>query len=218
MTLLDPQLASAYAVLAAALAVTPGPDTLFVVASAMRHRMRGAIASAFGVAAGTFGHSLMAAIGVSAVIAAAPGAFDLLKYGGAAYLLWLGFRSLDAFRRGAPQPAQPEGMAPIPAQVRGRAVFTSGFLTNLMNPKVIVFYLALLPQFVNPALGHPGLQVFLLGMIHTAFGLTFLLVAGFSAGKASEWIARTGFMRWLDGLAGVFFIAIALRLALSRPQ
>ena len=213
--MLDPNLTAAYIVLAAALAFSPGPDTMFVVANGMRHKAKGAIASALGIGAGSFLHAVLAAAGVSAVIAASPVAFETMKIAGALYLAWLGVQAIRAFLRNDGSAALAQNIGEISA----RHVFLRGFLTNILNPKVIVFYLALLPQFVSVPLGHVGLQVFLLGCIHNAIGLSFLLAVGLAAGKASGWLARTSFGRWLDGIAGVFFIGLAARLALTgRPN
>jgi threonine/homoserine/homoserine lactone efflux protein len=213
--MLDPSLTGAYIVLAAALAFSPGPDTMFVVANGMRHKAKGAIASALGIGAGSFLHAVLAAVGVSAVIAASPVAFETMKIAGALYLAWLGVQAIRSFLRN-------DGSAALAQKIQDVSVwrvFLRGFLTNILNPKVIVFYLALLPQFVSVSLGHVGLQVFLLGCIHNAIGLTFLIVVGLAAGKASGWLARTSFGRWLDGIAGVFFIGLAARLALTgRPN
>lgn len=213
--LLDPTLTAAYIVLAAALAFSPGPDVMFVVANGMRHKAKGAIASALGIGAGSFLHAILAAVGVSAVIAASPVAFQIMKIAGALYLAWLGVQAIRSFLRNS---GSANLMQKI-QEVSAWQVFLRGFLTNILNPKVIVFYLALLPQFVNVELGHVGLQVFLLGCIHNVIGLSFLIVVGLAAGKASGWIARTSVGRWLDGIAGVFFLGLAARLALTgRPN
>jgi threonine/homoserine/homoserine lactone efflux protein len=213
--ILDPNLAAAYVVLATALAVSPGPDVMFVVASGMRHKTSGAIASALGIAAGSLVHAIAAAVGVSALIAASPAAFDVLRFGGALYLAYLGVQALLAWRRNAGGTISPGKIVEPTAW----AVFQRGLITNVLNPKVIVFYLALLPQFVNVALGNVGLQIFLLGCIHNVIGIVFLLVVGFAAGRASGWLATTGAGRWLDGIAGLFFIGLALRLVVSgRPE
>jgi threonine/homoserine/homoserine lactone efflux protein len=213
--MLDPGLTAAYIVLAAALAFSPGPDTMFVVANGMRHKAKGAIASALGIGAGSFLHAVLAAVGVSTVIAASPVAFEAMKIAGALYLAWLGVQAIRAFLRNG-------GSAVLAQKIQDVSlwrVFLRGFLTNILNPKVIVFYLALLPQFASVSLGHVGLQVFLLGCIHNAIGLSFLIAVGLAAGKASGWLARTSVGRWLDGIAGVFFLALAARLALTgRPN
>lgn len=217
--ILDPSLTGAYIILAAALAISPGPDVLFVIANGMRHRANGAVASALGICAGSVLHAFAAALGISAVIAASPLMFDLLRYAGAAYLAWLGLQAVRSWwsNRSAPQ----DSAAAVPEQKLGTAwtVFRQGLITNILNPKVVVFYLALLPQFVTIDLGHVGLQIFLLGCIHNLIGLVFLLSVGCAAGKASGWLAKHNFARWLDGFAGLFFIGLAVRLAITgRPR
>jgi len=217
--ILDPALTGAYIVLAAALAVSPGPDVLFVIANGMRHRARGAVASALGICAGSVLHAFAAALGISALIAASPFMFDLLRYAGAAYLAWLGLQAVRSWW--VNREATYDGMSDARERKHGpvRAVFRQGLITNILNPKVVIFYLALLPQFVNVDLGHVGLQIFLLGCIHNLIGLIFLLTVGCAAGKASSWLAKHNFARWLDGFAGLFFIGLAVRLAVTgRPQ
>ena len=212
--LLDPTLTTAYIVVAAALAFAPGPDVVFVLANSLRHKTRGAIAATLGVCAGTLLHSLAAAIGIAAVIAASPIAFDMLRYGGAAYLFYLGIRSTLSFFK-SDSTRNNQTVADAPSVVK---VFQQGLITNLLNPKVIIFYIALLPQFVNTDLGQVGLQIVLLGFIHTSIGLIYLLVIGTIAGNAAGWLTETRFGNYLDAIAGVFFIGLALRLALSERQ
>jgi len=209
--LLDPTLLAAFLVVVVAVVVSPGPDTLFVVASGLRHRAAGAVAAALGIASGSLVHALAAALGVSALVAAAPGVFELLRLAGAAYLAWLGLKALRAaLRRQTAGEAVARPVESSPGQVYRQAV-----VTNLLNPKVIVFYLALLPQFAAPALGSVGLQMFLLGCIHAGLGGVWLSAVGLGSGAAAGWLARRTFARWLDGIAGVFFLGLALRLALE---
>ena len=134
-----------------------------------------------------------------------------MKYLGAAYLAYLGIQALIAFfKNSAP------GLELQKAQeVSGREIFIRALITNLLNPKVIIFYLALLPQFVSVELGFVGLQIFLLGSIHAGIGLAFLVVVGLMAGRAAGWLQTTSAGRWLDGIAGVFFLGLAARLALT---
>ena len=213
--LLDPNLTVAYVVLATALAVAPGPDVLFVVANGMRHKVKGAIASALGIGCGSVFHAIAAALGISAVVAASPVAFETLRYAGAAYLLYLGVQALRSWANHADTPSPHNA----PIEISLWDVFRRGLITNILTPKVVVFYLALLPQFVSVELGNIGLQIFLLGSIHNVIGVTFLVGVGLAAGKASGWVAQTGFGRWMDGIAGVFFIGLAMRLALTgKPE
>ncbi|MEM8686249.1 MAG: LysE family translocator [Pseudomonadota bacterium] len=210
--MLDPTLATAFLVVAFAVALSPGPDVMFVLASGMQHKTRGALASALGICVGSVVHALAAALGVSALIASSPTAFLVLQYLGAAYLAWLGFKAFRQFLR----PTAVKGAA-LP-QTPTAHVFGQALVTNLLNPKVIVFYLALLPQFVSLPLGQVGLQIFLLGAIHATIGLVYLVVIGCVAGRASHWLRTSGFARWLDAVAGTVFLGLALRLALTgRP-
>ena len=211
--LLDPTLTAAFLVVATAVALSPGPDVMFVLASGMRHKARGALASAFGICAGSLVHALGAAVGISAVIASSPVAFSVLQYAGAVYLAWLGYKAFKAFLS---PPDQTDLEVP---QTPTAHVFRQALTTNLLNPKVIVFYLALLPQFVSLELGHVGLQIFLLGCLHAGIGLVYLVVIGCVAGKASSWLRNSGFARWLDAVAGIVFVGLAVRIALSdRPS
>ncbi|MEM7521676.1 MAG: LysE family translocator [Pseudomonadota bacterium] len=208
---LDPTLTAAYVLLATALAVAPGPDVLFVVANGMQHRVKGAVASALGIGGGSVLHALAAALGISALVAASPTAFEILRYAGAAYLAYLGVQALRSWWRSSNTLSTHKAVVEVSAW----HVFRRGLITNVLNPKVVVFYLALLPQFVNVELGHVGLQIFLLGCIHNLIGITFLICIGLAAGKASGWLSRTRFGQWMDGIAGVFFLGLALRLLVS---
>lgn len=213
--ILDPTLTAAYVLLATALAVAPGPDVLFVVANGIQHRVKGAIASALGIGAGSVLHALAAALGISAMVAASPTAFEILRYAGAAYLAYLGVQALRSWCNYSNTFDQNQSVVEISAW----NVFRRGLITNILNPKVVVFYLALLPQFISVELGNIGLQIFLLGCIHNVIGITFLICIGLAAGKASGWLARTSFGKWMDGIAGLFFIGLALRLAVSgKPE
>jgi len=213
--ILDPTLTAAYLVLATALAVSPGPDVIFVVANGMRHRASGAIAAALGIGCGSVLHALAAALGISTLVAASPTAFEILRYAGAAYLAFLGLQALKSWwtYQRPPDPEQAPELAPVEVSVWD--VFRRGLITNVLNPKVIVFYLALLPQFINVDLGHVGLQIFLLGCIHNMIGIVFLVGIGLAAGKASGWLAQTSFGKWMDGIAGLVFIGLAIRLLAS---
>ncbi len=211
--LLDPALAMAFLVVATAVALSPGPDVMFVLASGMQHKTRGAVASAFGICAGSLAHALAAAVGISALIASSPTAFAILQYAGAAYLTWLAVKAFRSFLN------PPEHVDVMPLQTSTAQVFRQALLTNLLNPKVIVFYLALLPQFVSLDSGRVGLQIFLLGCLHAIIGLVYLVVIGCAAGKAASWLRTSGFARWLDAIAGTVFLGLALRIAVSgRPS
>ncbi|MEP5758440.1 MAG: LysE family translocator [Litoreibacter sp.] len=213
--MLDPTLTTAYIMLATALAVAPGPDVLFVVANGMQHRAKGAIVSALGIGSGSVLHASAAALGISAIVAASPTAFEILRYAGAAYLAYLGVQALRSWWNYSNNLDANQTVIEISAW----NIFRRGLITNILNPKVVVFYLALLPQFINIELGHVGLQIFLLGCIHTIIGITFLICIGLAAGKASGWLARTSFGKWMDAIAGAFFLGLAVRLLITgKPE
>jgi threonine/homoserine/homoserine lactone efflux protein len=204
---IDPNLFLAFLVAAWVLILTPGPDMLFVVGQTLAGGARRGWAAMLGIVCGAMVHVALAASGAAALIAASPPLFEALRLAGAAYLIWLGIGALRAAWRG--------GGRLVPAAPVRRA-FRDGFLTNLTNPKVILFFLAFLPQFVDPARGAVWLQMAILGplvpmMSVPAYGL---LIAG--AGRAAARLAAHA--RWLDALAGTLFLGLGLRLlAGGRP-
>ena len=191
--------------------ITPGPDLLFVIGRAAAHGVRAGVAAALGIAAGCLVHTAAVALGVAALLAASSLAFDLIKWAGAAYLLYLGLRLLRG--EGAVSDA-----APPPVAAPG-ATFWQGFLTNVLNPKVALFFLALLPQFVAPDAANKGLALGVLGVIFAVNSLFVIVPVAWLAGRMGERLLRIGrAQRWLDRALGVLFIALAVRLALQRPQ
>jgi threonine/homoserine/homoserine lactone efflux protein len=208
--ILEPSLFAAYLVAATTLALSPGPDTMFVLASSASGGQRAGIAATFGIATGGLVHAAMAAVGVSAVIAASPEAFDALRIAGALYLVWMAFAAFRAFANGlgekdTPSPAEGERVSWI--------AYKRGLATNLLNPKVIVFYIAFLPQFASPALGNVPLQIFLLGAVHNTIGVLWLAGLAVVSGRTAQAIARNPRVRaWLDGAAGTVYIFLALRM------
>lgn len=193
--------------------LTPGPDVLYIVTSALRSGVRAGVVAGLGIMAGCFVHVFAAAIGVGALLAASATAFAVLKWAGAAYLLWIGVRLLFA-RAPAPGPdlqalAREQGPASL------RAVFRGGFLTNVLNPKVAIFFLAFVPQFIAPDAASPALVFVLLGVIFNVSSLPINI--GWAA--AAAWMARRGSvqraMHLLDRAAGAMFIAFGLKLALT---
>lgn len=213
--LIDPALLPAFLAAVVALSLSPGPDTMFVIANGLRGQVAPAMAAVLGIATGSACHAVAAALGISALVAASPTAFEVIRWAGAAYLAWLGYRALRAaLANDGEGVRKPAPVRPLPA------IFRSGLLTNLMNPKIIVFYLAFLPQFVSPALGHAPLQMISLGLLLNLIGSSYLVLVGYCAARASaRLLAAQSLGRWLDGLAGTVFIGLALRLLLGhRPQ
>lgn len=196
--------------LAASVAVTiaPGPDNLQVLARSMSQGRAAGVAAALGFASGCLFHTALAVLGIAAVLRASPMAFDAIKLAGAAYLMWLGVQALRS--RGGFAP----GVAAAPVS-RWR-IFRQSVLANMLNPKVTLFFLVFLPQFVNPWLGHPDGQMILLGAVFTAQAAAVFCAIASGAGYVGEWLQRRpGAGVWLDRLAGTVFLLLALRIVWS---
>lgn len=195
--------------------LTPGPDVLYIVSNALRGGARAGVVAGLGITAGCFVHVFAAAVGVGALLAASATAFTVLKWMGAAYLLWVGVRLLAARRPATTPDLRELALAAPPAGAW--AVFRGGFLTNVLNPKVAIFFLAFVPQFIAPGTEHKALAFVLLG---TLFNINSVAVnSGWAL--AAAWMARRQAvqrgMHWLDRAAGALFVGFGLRLALTDP-
>lgn len=215
----DPHLFLAYLVAAWVLILTPGPDMMFVLGQTLAGGPRQGWAATFGVFAGAACHILAAAFGVAAVVAASPGLFDTLRLAGAAYLIWIGLGALrGAVRRGESGGGGGTAVAPRPA-VPTRRAFLQGMVTNLLNPKVLLFYLAFLPQFVDPGRSPAWLQMLILGPLLPLMAVPVFaaLIAG-AHGAAARLARGSGgtATRWLGGTAGVLFLGLGLRLLFEQ--
>lgn len=192
--------------------LTPGPDVLYIVANALRSGARAGIVAAMGITAGCFVHIFAAAIGVSALMAASATAFTVLKWAGAAYLVCVGLRMLLSR---TPVPASlSAGMAETAPALK--AIFLRGFLTNALNPKVALFFLAFVPQFIAPGVDNKPLAFLLLGLL---FNFNALWV-NLGWALAAAWLAAriTAVQRgthWLERAAGIMFMGFGLKLAFS---
>ena len=188
-----------------ALNLTPGADMMFCLGQGLKSGRRAAMAANFGIALGGMVHTFLAALGLGALVAAHPAAFEAIRWLGVGYLLWLALAAL----RTRPGAFQPDGKT-FPA---GK-IFLQALMVNLMNPKVILFILAFLPQFVDPA--RPILPQFLtLGLVFSLGGLLVNGAVGIFAGSIGQRLARSaGLARWLTRISATIFGALALRLAL----
>lgn len=196
--------------------LTPGPDVLCIVSHSLRGGVRAGFLASLGIGAGCFVHVGAAALGVSALLATSATAFMVLKWAGAAYLLWVGVKLLLA--RVPTQGADLQALA-LARPAGAGAAFRNGFLTNVLNPKVAIFFLAFVPQFIAPDAAHPALAFLLLGAL---FNLNALPV-NMGWALAAAWMARRDTVQrglhWLDRVAGAMFIGFGLKLALSeRPN
>ncbi|MFO1245981.1 MAG: LysE family translocator [Ramlibacter sp.] len=194
--------------------LTPGPDVLYIVTNALRGGRRAGVVAACGITAGCFVHIFAAALGVSALLATSATAFAVLKWLGAAYLVYVGLRMLLARA-----PDTTNLIAPHADSMRAggmKGIFFRGFWTNALNPKVALFFLAFLPQFIGPAVEHKALAFLLLGLLFNFNGLWvnvgWALAAAWLASRATT--LQKG-MHWLDRIAGAMFVGFGLKLALS---
>lgn len=198
--------------------LTPGPDVLYIVSNALRGGARVGMVAALGITAGCFVHIFAAAVGVSALVAASATAFTVLKWLGAAYLVYVGVRLLlskgdDAIQLEAPH-AHSAGASGRNGYIE---IFLRGFWTNALNPKVALFFLAFLPQFIAPAVEDKLLAFLLLGLLFNFNGLWvnigWALGAAWLANRASVVKKR---LLWLDRFAGAMFVAFGIKLALTE--
>jgi threonine/homoserine/homoserine lactone efflux protein len=192
--------------------VAPGPDMMFVLATGARGGPRAGLLATLGVASSEIIHITAVAAGLSALFAAVPAAFTALRLGGAAYLGYLGVQALRSARRGGPLPEAAGTTRPS-----GRYAYLRGAVTNLVNPKMVTFAVAFLPQFVDRGLGHIPLQFTVLGAIFITLEVLVDGTVGLLAGRLGGWLARRHRARQaLDAGSGTIMIALAGRLALER--
>lgn len=222
----------AFAAFAALVTMTPGVDTLLVLRASAAGGRGAGVAAAIGIGVGCLTWATAGAIGVTALLAASQLAFDVLQLAGAAYLCWLGARALWSVRRrrsgaGVPSSAKHPAASPDPAPVapadlagsgerwsRWRAL-RAGLTTNLLNPKVGVFYLSVLPQFLPTGL-HPLAGSLALAMIHVIEGLAWLSLLAVLVTQARGWLTRPTIRRRFEQVTGAVLLALGLRLAIDH--
>ena len=202
--------ALAFLLTAVLLTASPGPDNLMVLSVGVSKGRRQGIAFGLGCALGCLSHTLLAVIGLSAIVAASPVAFTLLKWSGGLYLIWLGIQVLRS-----------KGSTPIAGAASPesnlRSLFFKGVVANAINPKVVLFFLSFLPQFVVPAQGPVWAQLAALGVIFTAQAALLFSLLGFFSGTIGRWFNREPrIARWLDRVAGVVFMGLGTRLIFTR--
>lgn len=193
------------------LIATPGQDMILVMSRSIVQGPAAGVATAGGVSVGLIGHTILATLGLGAILRASEWLFIALKLVGAAYLIYLGIGLLRTRR---PELALASGTRRSSARL-----FVDGAFSNISNPKIAIFFFAFLPQFVSPAAGHPTLSILVLGLVFA--GLTFLLKApvGLFAGVLSGWLrARPHVLQWLFRSSGAILIGLGVKLAFERRQ
>lgn len=203
-----------------ALNVTPGPDLLYIAGRSASQGARAGAVAAFGVSAGCCVHILAAAFGLSALLAASSAAFTAIKLAGACYLVYVGLSMLFSARKKEPRVQDGGGAAALEGPVRPghslRKVFMQGFLTNALNPKVALFFLAFLPQFIDPAASQKALAFLVLGSIFNFTGLLVCLAAAWISARALSGLRGGGRVgAWFSRGIGGLFVFLGAKLALS---
>jgi threonine/homoserine/homoserine lactone efflux protein len=193
--------------------ITPGPDTAYIVGLSVQAGWRGGVAAALGISAGCLVHVFAAAVGLSALIAASSAAFTAVKWVGAAYLLYTGIQMLRA------RVVTTDGDAVVARPVPLRQVFWQGVLTNALNPKVALFFLAFLPQFVEPDASGKAWAFVVLGLIFIGTGTVWGLGVAMFTARAASRVKRSGrLLVWLNRALGGVFVYLGIRVAMLEMR
>ncbi|WP_313678156.1 LysE family translocator, partial [Pantoea vagans] len=197
------------------LCVTPGPDLAYIIGQSMVRGRRAGILSATGVALGSCTHAIASALGLTALIAASPLLFTVIKYIGAAYLIYLGAKMmLSTFGVSKERPLDVQSNM---AEVETRRLMLRGFITSITNPKVLLFFIAFFPQFVVIEGDHHAISFLVLGMVYALIGVMIDVLFAILAGGAAGAVAKNQTLRkMLDRVVGATFIGLGIRLALTR--
>ncbi len=206
--MIEPHTLALFVAASVVLIVTPGPDMLLVIARSIQGGPRDGTLVAAGLVGGLLLHTAIISLGLAALLAASALAFNLVKWAGAAYLVWLGVQMLR-------NPGEGETAQAGERRYRARELLTQGFLSAALNPKLALFFLAFLPQFADGRAAPVPIQLALLGTLFTAMGFTSYATLSFVVGRARHVLASTA-RRLLERIAGAMLIALALRLALSE--
>jgi threonine/homoserine/homoserine lactone efflux protein len=191
--------------------LTPGADTIYILARSISQGKGAGILSALGISTGALLHTLAASCGLSVILASSATLFQLIKYAGALYLVYLG---IQAFRAGSV--AKVEG-GPRGREYSNREIYFSGVLTNVLNPKVALFFLAFLPQFIITGYHNPAISFVILGITFITTGTIWcLFLAFFASSLTGKITGRAGFSRVLHKITGVLFIGLGITLAFTK--
>ena len=207
--IVDPGTLAIFALASAALIAVPGPAVIYIVTRSIHQGRRAGVSSVLGIEVGALVHVAAAAVGLSALLASSALAFSVVKYAGAAYLIGLGLWTLLSGRHN-------ETDARAVPEVRLRRVFAQGVLVNAFNPKVALFFLAFLPQFVDPDAAHPALQIGLFGLVFVAIALVLDLGWALTADAAGGLLRRSrSFLRVQRYVSGGVYVALGVATAFA---
>ncbi len=193
------------------LIITPGPDMIYVITRGISQGPNAGMISAVGVTLGILVHTIFAALGLAIILKTSAYVFLVLKFAGACYLIYLGIRSLKDKSSfvfdGNKQP------------VKIRTIFIQGILSNVLNPKIALFFLAFLPQFVDPRYGNASIQMVFLGLVFALFGVVFLVLLGYFSGGIGSWLSRKrSFAEKIRWFSGSVLVALGVRLVFMERK
>lgn len=193
------------------LTMTPGVDTMMILRNTIRGGAKDGVVSSLGICSGLFVHAFLSAVGISAILLYSTTAFTVLKIIGAMYLIWLGFVSLKSFWQSSKQP----NINASKKEFSFIRSFREGFMSNVLNPKTIVFYMAFLPQFISPE--HSALaQSMILASFHFIIATLWQGILIYTICSANVFITRTSVRRSLDAISGSIMIALGIKLLMSH--
>ncbi|HEY6975986.1 MAG TPA: LysE family translocator [Chitinophagaceae bacterium] len=201
-----------FALTALLLNLTPGNDMLYVAARSTSQGSKAGILSSLGIMTGCMVHIFAAMVGLSAIIARSALAFDIIKYAGAGYLIYLGIRALISKKFSIKINTSIKKLS-------YKKIFWQGVLTNVLNPKVALFFLAFLPQFINIAGGNAAIQILFLGTWFNAGGTLVNVFVSLLFGKVGKWLRQSpAFIQWQERITGTILITLGIKVAISAPR
>ena len=192
--------------------LTPGNDMMYIIARSSGQGTRAGVVSALGIGAGCINHIIAAVVGLSALISQSAIAFDVVKYIGAAYLIYLGIKSLLTKKKALTIDKSLQ-------QLSYRKIFWQGVLTNVLNPKVALFFLAFLPQFIEIQKGNASLQILFLGVWFDIVGTIVNILVALLFGKIGVWLSKSpAFVQWQERITGIILVALGIKVALGSKK
>ncbi|SAL16238.1 LysE type translocator protein [Caballeronia udeis] len=200
------------------LSVTPGPDTAYIVGRSVAQGRGAGVVSALGIALGCIVHTLACAFGLTALLAASVTAFTIVKFAGAIYLIYLGVRLIFAKPAAAKTSHKPSEATRVPAAPKSlQQIFTQGFVTNVLNPKVVLFFVSFIPQFVAVDSEHKTLAFLALGFVFVLVSTFWNTFVAWIAGSVTQrFSGKPGVKLWLDRVVGSAFVGLGIKLATSH--
>ncbi len=190
--------------------VVPGTDMVYIVTHGISQGVKAGLLASVGMSIGMLVHTAAVVLGLAALVTASSTAYEILRYAGAAYLAYLGVKALIDSRHGVDASVDAGDRLPLPT------VFRRAVITNVLNPKIVVFYLAFLPQFVRSDQGNSTVQLLVLGLTFVVMGLLVDSVVALASGRIGDWLRMDRrSVTWLNRLAGIVFLGLAVSVALN---